>query len=290
MEKSSRRPRSMCSDFASRSFFARPRGAGAALLRKNAGSKCSFDADWCTLVRHGVREQRGLDLLDQERALRPRRGAESQQISAETSDPPDGRWRTSNPPPGESLDAKWWPDRDLGKAFRRWTGIPPARGDQAQSGRDEVPGRALERRRPDRRRDRAPNAPAGDRAAGLRRTRASDGRCDSACTARTKRPRPRALLAMGEDVLPVLRDLFPGASGSIAGSPTCSPLAAGACRVFAEPWWRLASRPLRTSSSFSSPRNPKLATTRPGRRRAAAPASRRAAGRDPVRRRPRRLA
>ena len=45
----------------------------------------------------------------------------------ETSDPPDGRWRTSNPPPGESLDAKWWPDRDLGKAFRRWTGTTPSR-------------------------------------------------------------------------------------------------------------------------------------------------------------------
>ena len=50
-----------------------------------------------------------------------------------TSEPPDGRWRTSNPPPGQSLDAKWWPDRELGKAFRRWTGIPPARGDEGRA-------------------------------------------------------------------------------------------------------------------------------------------------------------
>ena len=52
---------------------------------------------------------------------------------APKSDPPDGRWRTSAPPPGESLEAKWWPDRDLGKAFRRWTSIPPARGDAARA-------------------------------------------------------------------------------------------------------------------------------------------------------------
>ena len=50
-----------------------------------------------------------------------------------TSEPPSGRWRTSAPPPGESLEAKWWPDRELGKAFRRWTSIPPARGEAARS-------------------------------------------------------------------------------------------------------------------------------------------------------------
>lgn len=49
-----------------------------------------------------------------------------------SSQPPSGRWRTSNPPPGESLEAKWWPDRELGKAFRRWTSIPPARGESAK--------------------------------------------------------------------------------------------------------------------------------------------------------------
>ena len=52
---------------------------------------------------------------------------------APRSNPPDGRWRTSNPPPGDSLEAKWWPDRELGKAFRRWTSIPPARGDAARA-------------------------------------------------------------------------------------------------------------------------------------------------------------
>ena len=41
--------------------------------------------------------------------------------------------KTSAPPPGESLEAKWWPDRDLGRAFRRWTSIPPARGEVAKT-------------------------------------------------------------------------------------------------------------------------------------------------------------
>ena len=49
------------------------------------------------------------------------------------SEAPDGRWRTSAPPPGESIESKWWPDRELGKAFRRWTSIPPARGDAGRS-------------------------------------------------------------------------------------------------------------------------------------------------------------
>jgi len=53
--------------------------------------------------------------------------------TAPESDPPSERWRTSNPPPGESLEAKWWPDRELGRAFRRWTGIPPASGDTGRS-------------------------------------------------------------------------------------------------------------------------------------------------------------
>ncbi len=52
---------------------------------------------------------------------------------APASNPPSGRWRTSNPPPGESPEAKWWPDPELGRAFRRWTGIPPARGDDAKA-------------------------------------------------------------------------------------------------------------------------------------------------------------
>ncbi len=30
------------------------------------------------------------------------------------------------------MDSKWWPDRELGRAFRRWTSIPPASGAPAQ--------------------------------------------------------------------------------------------------------------------------------------------------------------
>lgn len=129
---------------------------------------------------------------------------------APMSTPPDGRWRTSNPPPGDSLDAKWWPDRELGRAFRRWTGIPPARGESAHAAAmkflvehlnvGELTAVGTAPRTP---------PPAGEppdfsaRAQSMVIQLGMHGPNEDA-------PEHSALLGMGEGVLPSLRDLFPG--------------------------------------------------------------------------------
>jgi hypothetical protein len=127
-----------------------------------------------------------------------------------SSKPPDKRWRTSNPPPGETLEAKWWPDRELGQAFRRWTGIPPAQGDEARSlamkflvehlnvGELTAVGTA----------PRTP-LPTIEPPAFAERIRTMVVRL-GAHGPNEEAPDHRALLALGEDALPVLRDLFPG--------------------------------------------------------------------------------
>jgi len=126
------------------------------------------------------------------------------------SAPPGDRWRTSNPPPGESLDAKWWPDRELGKAFRRWTGIPPAQGDQARAaamqflverlnvGQLTAVGTAP--------RTPLPTIPPPDFAARVHAMVVRLGMHGP----NEEAPDHTALLAMEGEVLPVLRDLFPG--------------------------------------------------------------------------------
>lgn len=128
---------------------------------------------------------------------------------APESNPPDGRWRTSNPPPGDSLEAKWWPDRELGKAFRRWTGIPPARGDDAKAvamkflvehlnvGSLSAVGTAPRSLLPPE----PPDFTA--RVHGMVTRLGTHGPNEES-------PDHGALLAMGEEVLPVLTDRFPG--------------------------------------------------------------------------------
>jgi len=126
------------------------------------------------------------------------------------SEPPGGRWRTSNPPPGESLEAKWWPDRELGQAFRRWTGIPPARGDQARAvalkflverlNVGELTAVGTAPRTP------LPAIEPPDFAARVHAMVVRLGMHGPNEDA----PDHTALLAMGEEVLPILRDLFPG--------------------------------------------------------------------------------
>jgi hypothetical protein len=129
---------------------------------------------------------------------------------APESGPPDDRWRTSNPPPGESLEAKWWPDRELGKAFRRWTGIPPAGGDDARAvamkflierlnvGELTAVGSAPRTPLPD---IEPPDFTARVHTMVVRL--GMHGPNEEA-------PDHSALLAMGQEVLPILRDLFPG--------------------------------------------------------------------------------
>ncbi|MBW1760195.1 MAG: HEAT repeat domain-containing protein [Deltaproteobacteria bacterium] len=126
------------------------------------------------------------------------------------SEAPDGRWRTSSPPPGESLEAKWWPDRELGKAFRRWTGIPPARGDHARAvamkflvERLNVGGLTAVGSAP---RTPLPIVEPPDFAARVRTMAVQLGMHGP----NEEAPEHTALLAMGEDVLPILRDFFPG--------------------------------------------------------------------------------
>ena len=126
------------------------------------------------------------------------------------SEPPDGRWRTSAPPPGESLEAKWWPDRDLGKAFRRWTSIPAARGEAARDvaikflvehiSVGELTAVGTAPRAP------APLAEPPDLAARVQSMVARLGMHGP----NEEAPDHGALLTVGEDALPALRDHFPG--------------------------------------------------------------------------------
>ncbi len=129
---------------------------------------------------------------------------------APKSEPPDGRWRTSNPPPGENLEAKWWPDRELGRAFRRWPGIPPARGDDARAAAmkflvehlnvGELTAIGTAPRTP------LPAIETPDFAARVQTMVIRLGMHGPNEDA----PDHGALLALGEEVLPILRDLFPG--------------------------------------------------------------------------------
>ncbi|MEM9727528.1 MAG: HEAT repeat domain-containing protein [Myxococcota bacterium] len=127
-----------------------------------------------------------------------------------TSESPNTRWRTSSPPPGESLEAKWWPDRELGRAFRRWTGIPPARAEEGRSAAVKF----LEERL----------AVTGLTAVGTAPRTALPTIEPPAFTTRVETmvmrlglhgpneeaPDERALRDLGADVLPTLQAMFPG--------------------------------------------------------------------------------
>lgn len=127
-----------------------------------------------------------------------------------SSTPPEGRWRTSNPPPGESLEAKWWPDRELGDAFRRWTGIPPAGGDAARSVAmkflvehfdvGELTAVGTAPRTP------LPEVEPPDFVARVQTMVTRLGMHGP----NEEAPDHGALLALGVEVLPILRDEFPG--------------------------------------------------------------------------------
>ena len=182
---------------------------------------------------------------------------------APESEPPDDRWRTSNPPPGESLEAKWWPDRELGKAFRRWTGIPPAGGDDARTVAMKF---LIERLNVGELTavGTAPRTPLPDIEPRTSRPASTRWWSGSGCTVQMKkRPTTAPCSRWAKRSFRSCETSFPGASGSIVGSRTCSRHGAGACPAFAEPWSRLASRPRPTSASSSGPTTPKLATTPP---------------------------
>ena len=129
---------------------------------------------------------------------------------APDSKPSSERWRTSNPPPGESLEAKWWPDEELGRAFRRWTDIPPAAGDGGRSvalkflvEHLNVTGLTAVGTAP---RTALPSIAPPDFASRVKVmvTRLGlHGPNEDA-------PDHRALLELGEEVLPTLQELFPG--------------------------------------------------------------------------------
>lgn len=129
---------------------------------------------------------------------------------APPSNPPDERWRTSNPPPGESVESKWWPDRDLGRAFRQWTSIPPSSGETGRSGAikflvehldvSELTAVGTAPRAP---------TPKADPLDSAQRVELMVARL-ALHGPNEEAPDHGALLALGEEALPVLRDLFPG--------------------------------------------------------------------------------
>lgn len=129
---------------------------------------------------------------------------------APASGPPDQRWRTSNPPPGDSLEARWWPDRELGRAFRRWTSIPPARGDAGHTAAlkflvEHLNVGALSAVGTAPRGTVPPVEPPGfeERVTAMVAGLGMHGPNEEA-------PEHSALLALGQDVLPMMRDAFPG--------------------------------------------------------------------------------
>ena len=143
------------------------------------------------------------------------KNAPSDRVSASPSEPPrseppDGRWRTSSPPPGESLEAKWWPDRDLGRAFRRWTSIPPSRGEESKRVAikflvehldvTELTAVGTAPRTP------APIVEPPDLAARVGSMVTQLGMHGP----NEEAPEHSNLLSIGEDALPALRDQFPG--------------------------------------------------------------------------------
>jgi hypothetical protein len=167
---------------------------------------------------------------------------------APKSAPSDGRWRTSNPPPGESLEAKWWPDRELGEAFRRWTGIPPARGDNARAAAmkflvehlnvGELTAVGTAPRTP---------LPAVEPPGFAARAQALVVRL-GLHGPNEEAPDQTALLAMGEGVLPILRDLFPGRLWFNRWEPHVQP-----------PRGRSVSALCRTLVAFGNPAAPHIA-------------------------------
>jgi len=126
------------------------------------------------------------------------------------SEPPSERWRTSNPPPGESLEAKWWPDEELGRAFRRWTDIPPAGGDSGRSvaltflvEHLDVTGLTAVGTAP---RTALPSIAPPDFSARVKVMVTRLGMHGP----NEEAPDHQALLDIGEQVLPTLQELFPG--------------------------------------------------------------------------------
>ncbi|MFW2386699.1 MAG: HEAT repeat domain-containing protein [Polyangiales bacterium] len=156
---------------------------------------------------------------------------------APESNPPSNRWRTSNPPPGDSLEAKWWPDRELGRAFRRWTGIPPARGDDAKTaamkflvehlnvGELSAVGTAPRSLLP-------PEPPDFTARVHHMLTRLGTHGPNEVA------PDHGALLAMGEEAIPVLCDRFPGRLWFNRWEPHVKPprgrSVSALCRLFVE--------------------------------------------------------
>lgn len=152
------------------------------------------------------------------------------------SSPPDERWRTSNPPPGDSLEAQWWPDRQLGQAFRRWTGIPPARGDAGRAAAmkflvehlhvGELTAVGTAARAP------LPMIEPPDFAERVQTMVARLGMHGP----NEEAPDHSALLALGPEVLPVLRDAFPGRLWFNRWEPHVQPprgrSVSGLCRTF----------------------------------------------------------
>lgn len=152
------------------------------------------------------------------------------------SEAPEGRWRTSAPPPGESIESKWWPDRELGKAFRRWTSIPPARGDAGRAvaikflvehlSVGELTAVGSAPRTP------APVIEPPDLAA---RIQAMVNRLGTHGP-NEEAPEHSALLSIGEEALPALRDLFPGRLWFNRWEPHVQPpkgrSISGLCRTF----------------------------------------------------------
>ncbi len=130
--------------------------------------------------------------------------------TAPESNPSSERWRTSNPPPGESLEAKWWPDEGLGKAFRRWTDIPPAGGDSGRSvalkflvEQLHVTGLTAVGTAP---RTALPSVAPPDFSSRVKVMVTRLGMHGP----NEEAPDHQALLGLGEEVLPTLQELFPG--------------------------------------------------------------------------------
>lgn len=161
--------------------------------------------------------------------------APSDELQSERPDPTE-RWRSSKPPPPDAVEASWWPDQGLGQAFRRWTSIPPAR-----SGRSIALDFLVEHLKVTGIDARGTAPQVSDRPVAppdfLRRIKMMVERLGTHGP-NEEAPEHSALLKLGEDALPALRDAFPGQLWFSRWEPHARPArgrdVSGLCRVFVE--------------------------------------------------------
>lgn len=159
----------------------------------------------------------------------------SDELPSERPDPTQ-RWRSSKPPAPDGVEASWWPDQGLGQAFRRWTSIPPANAGRSIALDflvEHLKVTGIDARGTAPQVSERPVAPPDS----LQRIKMMVERLGTHGP-NEEAPEYSALLKLGEDALPALRDAFPGQLWFSRWEPHSKPARgrdiSGLCRVFVQ--------------------------------------------------------